>query len=746
MIRRAPSCRARRTRFRCARRGPAPPTPARPPRTARGAARPTAGVLRVAPEAGEAITTSSNWRRARGPRRSCRSRTRFRGRGRRRGDTTVLKTGSLAAALAAALPEGALALRAWDAACAWAGGGLRNPRAGAAADRTAARRAGGRRTASARRATPSRRRRRRRRRAASTRRSGWRWRRPPRRRARGPLPGRGRGGGLAGERNAAAPAARRRRGRRAFYALLGALAARGMADAPATASRSSPRRARPVRATAGGAAAADRARLALGQARNPVARPAGDGDGGERARQQRGRPRERRRGRAGVGPVRGRREAAPRRDGRGRGRRGRRRRHRDGARRGRCRRRGARGRRVGRPRHRRGEGVGERGARRGGAAAEYTSPDGPFVVALSALDGAGYHAAPVAAAKTLRFSARGGGRRAAAPRERNVGQRDARRARRGRARGGGDGRGRQRDRVLPLELRGARLRHLPGGQLHRGVRGDRVGASSGCFAASSCGRPRRLGRRRVGPGRVRGGPGAVDGERDGVRLRAARGRRRARLPTATTARSFAKAYLRNLVGPVDPEKSAVILGFLGVIVFASALAAICGHRLDKRDASFGADGGSCSRTRRPFCWAPRPATSRRPWGQAGDARRRAALDSPPGSRPRTRRTTRKPPPRGRARRRLARGGLARAASVHFSEAPSSRRRRARRWRHYADALARQHPLTTVWRRDCKDQQPRAARIIALAGQIVMLMAAVAPRCGWSTRTRGATSESRTGNV
>ena len=43
----------------------------------------------------------------------------------------------------------------------------------------------------------------------------------------------------------------------------------------------------------------------------------------------------------------------------------------------------------------------------------------------------------------------------------------------------------------------------------------------------------------------------------------------------------------------------------------------------------------------------------------------------------------------------------------------------------------------MWRRDCKDQQPRAARIIALAGQIVMLMAAVAlemrleypdPRC------------------
>ena len=55
--------------------------------------------------------------------------------------------------------------------------------------------------------------------------------------------------------------------------------------------------------------------------------------------------------------------------------------------------------------------------------------------------------------------------------------------------------------------------------------------------------------------------------------------------TATTARSFAKAYLRNLVGPVDPEKSAVILGFLGVVVFASALAAICGHRLDKRDAT-----------------------------------------------------------------------------------------------------------------------------------------------------------------
>ena len=96
--------------------------------TAHVAAPPTAGVLRVAPEAGEAITTkfelaTSSWASTELPL----TYAFFAAADAGAGDTTVLKTGSLAAALVAALPEGALALRAWDAACAWAGGGLRNP-------------------------------------------------------------------------------------------------------------------------------------------------------------------------------------------------------------------------------------------------------------------------------------------------------------------------------------------------------------------------------------------------------------------------------------------------------------------------------------------------------------------------------------------------------------------------------------------------------------------------------------------
>ena len=510
--------------------------------TARVAAPPTAGVLRVAPEAGEAVTTkfelaTSSWASTELPL----TYAFFAAADAGAGDTTVLKTGSLAAALVAALPEGALALRAWDAACAWAGGGLRNPRAGAAArsDRSRAAQAGD----------------------GQPRRVGRRLRggdgdgadgRPQRdgrvgvgggrraRRARGPLPGRGRGGGLAGERNAAAPAARRRRGRRALRR-----AAR-RAGRRARHGRRVERRRRAVRRGAARARARDRGR---GAARGrpgaagarpgaePVARPAGDGDRRRRARQQRGRPGERRRGRAGVGPVRGRREAAPRR------------------------------------------------GRRGGGV---HTPDGPFVVALSALDGAGYHAAPVAAAKTLRFSrsaAAGDGRRrlANATFPGNVTL----------AVPAGDARGAAATGAVanatvycPWNYVGPVYGTCPADNSTVEYACDRVGGEfrvlCGELLVDAC----------VGWDGGAWDPGACaeDPERSTANATACV----CALPedggardysTATTARSFAKAYLRNLVGPVDPEKSAVILGFLGVVVFASALAAICGHRLDKRDAT-----------------------------------------------------------------------------------------------------------------------------------------------------------------
>ena len=224
----------------------------------------------------------------------------------------------------------------------------------------------------------------------------------------------------------------------------------------------------------------------------------------------------------------------------------------------------------------------------GGAAAEYTSPDGPFVVALSALDGAGYHAAPVAAAKTLRFSrsaAAGDGRRrlANATFPGNVTL----------AVPAGDARGAAATGAVanatvycPWNYVGPVYGTCPADNSTVEYACDRVGGEfrvlCGELLVDAC----------VGWDGGAWDPGACaeDPERSTANATACV----CALPedggardysTATTARSFAKAYLRNLVGPVDPEKSAVILGFLGVVVFASALAAICGHRLDKRDAS-----------------------------------------------------------------------------------------------------------------------------------------------------------------
>ena len=224
----------------------------------------------------------------------------------------------------------------------------------------------------------------------------------------------------------------------------------------------------------------------------------------------------------------------------------------------------------------------------GGAAAEYTSPDGPFVVALSALDGAGYHAAPVAAAKTLRFSrsaAAGDGRRrlANATFSGNVTL----------AVPAGDARGAAATGAVanatvycPWNYVGPVYGTCPADNSTVEYACDRVGGEfrvlCGELLVDAC----------VGWDGGAWDPGACaeDPERSTANATACV----CALPedggardysTATTARSFAKAYLRNLVGPVDPEKSAVILGFLGVVVFASALAAICGHRLDKRDAT-----------------------------------------------------------------------------------------------------------------------------------------------------------------
>ena len=557
--------------------------------TAHVAAPPTAGVLRVAPEAGEAITTkfelaTSSWASTELPL----TYAFFAAADAGAGDTTVLKTGSLAAALVAALREARSPLRAWDAACAWAGAAFETRAPAPRRDRTA--RAPRRRAtdslgasgdafAAATATAPT---------GGLNETVGFAWRRPPRSAARGPLPGRGRGGGLAGERNAAAPAARRRRGRRALRR-----AAR-RAGRRARHGRRVERRRRAVRRGAARARARDRGRGAAatgrgwrsarrGTCRSTCGRrrPAAT-----RATAARATSRASSRTcwrRTCSRSARG----GARRDGRGRGRRGRRRRHRDGARRGRCRRRGARGRRVGRPRHRRGEGVGERALDAGGAAAEYTSPDGPFVVALSALDGAGYHAAPVAAA-TLRFSrsaAAGDGRRRLANATFSgnvtlaVPAGDAREA-------AATGAVANATVYCPWNYVGPVYGTCPADNSTVEYACDRVGGEfrvlCGELLVDAC----------VGWDGGAWDPGACaeDPERSTANATACV----CALPedggardysTATTARSFAKAYLRNLVGPVDPEKSAVILGFLGVVVFASALAAICGHRLDKRDAT-----------------------------------------------------------------------------------------------------------------------------------------------------------------
>ena len=398
----------------------------------------------------------------------------------------------------------------------------------------------------------------------------------------------------------------------------------------------------------------------------PVARPAGDGDRRRRARQQRGRPRRRRRGRAGVGPVRGRREAAPRRDGRGRGRvAGAVDDIAAGARRGRRRRRGARGRRVGHthtPSPRRGR----RRARRSTRAARRRSTHHPTDRRRRLERGERRRRLPRGAGRrgedAAVFSLRGGGRRAAAPRERNAPGNATLECPPGtRAQAAATGAVANATVYCPWNYVGPSTAPARRTTPPWSTRATASGASSGCFAASSGGRLRRLGRRRVGPGRVRGGPGAVDGERDGVASARAEDGGARDYSTATTARSFAKAYLRNLVGPVDPEKSAVILGFLGVVVFASALAAICGHRLDKRDATLRRGRRLVLSHSSSFCWAPRPATSRRPWGQARGRARRAALIHLPGSRPRTSPNDEEAAsPADERARRLARGGLARA--------------------------------------------------------------------------------------
>ena len=480
--------------------------------TAHVAAPPTAGVLRVAPEAGEAVTTkfelaTSSWASTELPL----TYAFFAAADAGAGDTTVLKTGSLAAALVAALPEGTLALRA-----------RATDSLGASGDAFAA--------------------------ATAT----------------APTGGLNETVGLALAEAAALDApedlcqvvaaaagllgseARRRlqlddaAAGELFDALLGALDdARGMADASSdgVAQFAAALRA-PVRATAGGAPlAADRARLALGQARNlsldlratATGGDARDSSAGDLA--------------SVVADVLA-------------------------------------------------SDLFAVGARRrldaGGAAAEYTSPDGPFVVALSALDGAGYHAAPVAAAKTLRFSrsaAAGDGRRrlANATFSGNVTL----------AVPAGDARGAAATGAVanatvycPWNYVGPVYGTCPADNSTVEYACDRVGGEfrvlCGELLVDAC----------VGWDGGAWDPGACaeDPERSTANATACV----CALPedggardysTATTARSFAKAYLRNLVGPVDPEKSAVILGFLGVIVFASALAAICGHRLDKRDAS-----------------------------------------------------------------------------------------------------------------------------------------------------------------
>jgi len=531
--------------------------------TAHVAAPPTAGVLRVAPEAGEAVTTkfelaTSSWASTELPL----TYAFFAAADAGAGDTTVLKTGSLAAALVAALPEGTLALRA-----------RATDSLGASGDAFAA--------------------------ATAT----------------APTGGLNETVGLALAEAAALDAPEdlcqvvaaaagllgsetRRRlqlddaaAGELFDALLGALDdARGMADASSdgVAQFAAALRA-PVRATAGGAPlAADRARLALGQARNLSLDLRATATGGDARDSSAGDlasvvadvlasdlfavgARRRLDATAAGADVAGAvddiatalvagavDDEAPAAVASG--------------------------------------GLAIAAARAsasaaldaGGAAAEYTSPDGPFVVALSALEGAGYHAAPVAAAKTLRFSrsaAAGDGRRRLANATFSgnvtlaVPAGDAREA-------AATGAVANATVYCPWNYVGPVYGTCPADNSTVEYACDRVGGEfrvlCGELLVDAC----------VGWDGGAWDPGACaeDPERSTANATACV----CALPedggardysTATTARSFAKAYLRNLVGPVDPEKSAVILGFLGVIVFASALAAICGHRLDKRDAS-----------------------------------------------------------------------------------------------------------------------------------------------------------------
>ena len=433
------------------------------------------------------------------------------------------------------------------------GGGLRNPRAGAAADRPPARRAGGDgyrasgdAPAAATATAPT---------GGLNETVGWRRRSalPTRRHFRQVVAA---AAGLLGAKRGGA-AARRRRGRRALRRAVKALdgrarlagreggraVRRGAARACATAGG---RRSRP---TGRGWRSARRGTCATRGQRRPARAATAAGDS------------QRRRGRAGVGPVRGRREAAPRRDGQARRRR--RRRHR-GAVAGVVDDEALVAARPPSPRR------GRRRARRSTRAARRRSAHHPTDV---------IGAWPAGRRRLPRGACRRGGQ-ALCLRRRATGGEPRTPPGNGIYCAAPHGRGAAATARSPTRpctapgTTGARLRHLPA-QLHRGV-GTTSGRVPG--TASPGGRLRRRRRRGTRARETRSG-----------RLRTRRGtrcpRRRARTTAATTARSFAKAYLRNLVGPVDPEKSAVILGFLGVVVFASALAAICGHRLDKRDAT-----------------------------------------------------------------------------------------------------------------------------------------------------------------
>ena len=190
----------------------------------------------------------------------------------------------------------------------------------------------------------------------------------------------------------------------------------------------------------------------------------------------------------------------------------------------------------------------------------------------------------------------------------------------------------------------------------------RRGRVPGALRRAPGGRLRRLGRRRVGPGRVRGGPGAVDGERDGVRLRAARGRRRARLLDGHDRAVLRQGLPAEFGGARRPGEERRDPGVprrhrvrerAGGDLRAPA-------RQARRDASARTAARALALV---VLFAGRldPRPREDPGGQAGDARRRAALDSPP-RKPTAELAERRGSrlPRGRARRRLARGGLGRA--------------------------------------------------------------------------------------